>query len=93
MGWLESCGAVKEAAVHAGRSDVVRKGVKILFWSCGTFETLMSESPAGSGNACLALWRAVRIFWSSGMTVIREWILEKDIEKPFLYCIVDPHLR
>lgn len=46
--------------VYTGRRDVVRKGVNVLFWSCGNFETLMLESTAHSENACLEFWRAVR---------------------------------
>ena len=39
---------------HIERKDVVRKGIKILFWSCSICEMLMQQSsPAGSENACL----------------------------------------
>lgn len=46
--------------VSPGRRDVVKSKVKILFWSCCIFETLIWGSPAGSENACLEFDRAVR---------------------------------
>lgn len=39
---------------------MAKSRVKILFWSCGIFETLIWRSPAGSENACLEFGRAVR---------------------------------
>lgn len=69
-------GAMKGTAaaeVYAGRRGVVRKGVKILFRSCGKFETLMSERPAGSEMLVWSLGeQSERVFLSSGMTYLLE---------------------
>lgn len=41
---------MKEEKFLQGRRDVVRKGIKIMFWSCGICET-DGGNPAGNENA------------------------------------------